>query len=345
MLQSMKWLGAAALVAVLAMGGPGAAEEANWADVKAMAATVKTITIYHNLPTPGDQGLLDALAAKFPNQNFEATRLTSTAMVQRLNAEFPAGVATADVVLTLWDDQLADWVDRGWVLKWTPPEAASMPAAYRFKDSIFAIQLYRELLLYNANRVAEADAPKDWMDLLDPKFKGRLGMNAPWRSVSIQGDIAFWQKNFDVPNLAERLKANGVTFFNGSAGVVQAIIRGDADVAVVAEPAIIGALADGAPIKPIYPASGLPFVTENVFVPKGAPNPEAGMVVANWLMSEEGQAALQEHLGSPGTRDGLAAPKLVPPNSGLSLEAMTDLLDPEIQKKIVDEFRTVFDVK
>ena len=53
-------------------------------------------------------------------------------------------------------------------------------------------------------------------------------------------------------------------FFSGSAGVVQAVVRGDVWIASLIDPAVITALADGAPIAAVYPDTGVPAALANV---------------------------------------------------------------------------------
>ena len=71
-----------------------------------------------------------------------------------------------------------------------------------------------------------ADAPKEWADLFDPKWKGKVAINPPWRSVSVQQIVAFWEDN-GIPDPAEKLKANDVRFFEGSGGIIQAVLRSE----------------------------------------------------------------------------------------------------------------------
>ena len=141
---------------------------------------------------------------------------------------------------------------------------------------------------------------------------------------------------------AKRLKDNGVRFFNGSAGVVQALIRGDIVVAAVIEPPGINAISDGAPVRISYPASVVPAVGTPCFVPAKCPHPEAGMVFLNWAMSGAGQASLQDKMGSPVTRPGMGDPKLVPGTAAQKIVLSSELLTPAKQKAMIDEWRQVF---
>jgi iron(III) transport system substrate-binding protein len=317
------------------------AQTADWDKVVEAANKHGHLNLTHNIPPPlGDQWVAEFNKA-FPKIAVEATRLGSSELMQRYNTEYPAGASQTDACLTLWDDTLLTWASNGWVKSWHPPEAAAFDPKYVIKDQLFVIQVIRSSLASNKTKVKDADAPKDWPDFFNPKWKDRIGMDPPWRSVAVQQMLAVWQEQ-GMRDVAKRLKENGVRFFNGSAGVVQALIRGDIWIGAVIEPPVVNALGDGAPVRVIYPDSAVPAIGTPAFVPAKSPNPEAGMVFLNWAMSVKGQGALQDVMGSPVTRPGLGDPKLVPGIAHQKIILSTELLNAEKQKAIIDEWRQVF---
>jgi iron(III) transport system substrate-binding protein len=333
------------MLLAMGLGSWAYAVDADWLAIEAAAKKVGKLTLYHNLPPPGDEGLIAAFEAAHPGMKVETVRLGSTAMMQRFEAETTAGVCPADALMTLYDETENRWIDNGWVLDWTPPEAAAFPPEFRHRDRLFTTQLYREAIIYNTTRIKPANAPRSYADLFDPKWKGKVGLNPPWRSVAAQGSIAFWEKHLGITGIAQRLKHNDVRFFSGSAGVMQAVLRCDVWIGSLIDPSVINALADGAPIAAIYPDSGVPAAPANVFVPAKAPSVAAGKLFANWLLSEQGQTALQDSAGSPAARPGVKAPKFVPPSSALKITLTPSLLTPDYQKAMLTEFRTIFNVQ
>jgi iron(III) transport system substrate-binding protein len=327
------------------LGRAAAAADADWSAIEAAAKTVGKLTLYHNLPPPGDEGLIAAFEATHSGIKVETVRLGSSAMIQRFEAETMAGVCPADALMILYDEAENRWIDNGWVMEWMPPEAAAYPPEFRHRDRLFTIQLFRDAIVYNTTRIKPADAPRSYADLFDPKWKGKVGLNPPWRSVAVQGSVAFWEKHLGITNIAQRLKDNDVRFFSGSAGVTQAVVRGDVWIATLIDPAVINALADGAPIAAVYPDSGVPAIPSNVFVPAKAPSAVAGKLFINWLLSEKGQTALQESAGSPAARLGVKPPKFVPTNSALKITLTPSLLTPDYQQAMLKEFRTIFNVQ
>lgn len=316
-----------------------------WKETEAAARKEGAVVLYHNFQPASAERIVAAFNADYPEITVGEVRLPSGAFYPRFAAEYAGGKSEADACSAAWDDRLHAWAKLGWMAEWQPPEAAQLPEASRFGSQMWGIQAVREMIIYNTRKVSAAEAPKDWPDLFDAKWKGRVGMNPPWRSVGPQLALAFLEKKLGIADAAERMKALDVRFFNGSAGVIQAAVRGDISVALLTDLPLNAALADGVPIKGVYPKSGVPYHPIVTFVPAKTAHPNAGRVIVNWLMSEKGQTAIQELSGAPGTRRGLKAPAHVPSNSQIPAVAGASLLDGETQKRIVDHWRSIFQVQ
>ena len=326
---------------VAAVAGPALAQATDMAAITAAALKQGKLNLLHNVPPPLGDLWIAEFSKAFPKIAVEANRLGSTEMMQRFGTEYQAGASEADLLITLWDDTLIKWSDQGWLRTWSPPEFAGIPAHLKTRDQLYITHFNRSCLVSSKTKIKEADAPKEWNDFFDPKWQGKIGMDPPWRSVAVQHMLAVWDQQGQ-KDIAKRLKANGVRFFNGSAGVVQAVIRGDITVAAVIDPPVISALNDGAPIRAIFPASGVPAVGNVMLMPAKAPHAEAGMVFLNWALSSAGQKALVATVGSPVVRPGSGAPSVVPGIEGQKIVLSSDLLTPAMQKAMIEEWRTVF---
>lgn len=318
-----------------------------WPNVEAAAKKEGKVALYHNLNPSGAELLANEFRKARPGIEVEMTRLGSAPLIQRFGTEFAAGRHLADVVITFPDDRIIEGMKAGWMTAWVPPELKPFPAAanHEGKNMMFNIQTSREAIIWNKQKVKPADAPREWADLFNPKWKGKVGMNPPWRSVAIQGVVAYWEK-LGLGDTAAKLKANEVRFFEGSGGVLQAVIRGDVHVAELTDVPLNTALADGAPIGFVYPKSGTVRSESYIFVASKAPHPNAGKVLVNWLLSEKGQVLLQTHAGLSGTRPGIPPMSHLPATSTLSnTHDADDLTPPAKQKEIVDHWRATFGVK
>lgn len=344
---------AAAFAASLALTPLAAAAQvsaptaAQWSAVTSAATKEGKVSVYHNINPSGAELLANEFRKDHPDLNLEITRLGSAPLISRFGTEFTAGRDIADVVITFPDDRVFAGMKAGWMAAWVPPELkAYAPAAnYKNQNMMFNIQTAREAIIWNKNRIKAADAPKEWSDLFDPKWKGKVGMNPPWRSVSIQGIVAYWEK-LGLGDTAAKLKANDVRFFEGSGGILQAVIRGDIYLSEITDIPLNTALADGAPIGFVYPKSGTTLSQGYIFLAGKAPHPNAGKVFTNWILSEKGQKLLQKFGGLSATRPGIPPLSHMPATSTLSnTHDGLELIPPAKQKEIVDHWRTVFGVQ
>jgi iron(III) transport system substrate-binding protein len=339
------WLGRAvpALVALaLTIGSAGAQ---SWPEVVEAAKKEGKVTFYNNLQPNGIEPLLQKFREAYPGIQTEHVRLGSNPLIERFQTEFSAGRHIADVLITFPDERIDEGFKQGWAEQWTPPELPNFAPELNNQNMAFTLQQAREAIIWNRTSVKPADAPKEWTDLFDPKWKGKVGMNPPWRSVAIQQIVALWEDK-GIPDSAEKLKANEVRFFEGSGGIIQAVIRGDVRVAELTDLPLNPLLDDGAPVGFIYPKSGTTLSSNIALVAKRAPHPNAAKVFLNWLMTKDGQELLQKYAGLPVTRKGAPPLSKLPATAQLSnVVDGAKILTPERQKKIVDHWRTVFGVR
>ena len=338
-------LAAASTGAALLAPKPAVAQGA-WNDVVEAAKKEGKLTLYHNIRPAGIDEILKRFRAAFPGIQAENVRLGSGPLNERFRTEFAAGRHIADVLITYTDDDVMKEVPN-WLLQWEPPEfKGNYPDAARVADGrLWGIMQVREAIIWNKNLVKDADAPKEWGDLFAAKWKGKVALNTPWRSISVQQMFAHWEE-LGFKDAAERMKANDVRFFEGSSGVIQAVVRGDAAVAHLTDIPLNSMLADGAPIGFTYPPSGTTTSDSVAGVAAKSARPNVGKVFVNWLMSKEGQALLVEHGGLAGTRKDAPALSHLPASS--TLPKVIDgakLLNPERQKAIIEHWRKVFGVK
>jgi iron(III) transport system substrate-binding protein len=318
-----------------------------WASIEAAAIKEGKVAVYHDLNPAGAELLANAFRKDKPGFELEMTRLSSAPLIERFATEFAAGRNISDVVITFPDERMFNCMKQGWMAAWTPPELKAFPATVNYKNQnmMFNIQSTREVLIWNKQKVKAADAPKEWTDLFDPKWKGKVGINPPWRSVVIQGIIAYWEK-MGLGDTAAKLKANDVRFFEGSGGVLQAVIRGDVQIAELTDIPLNPALEDGAPVGFVYPKSGTTVAKSYLFVTAKAPHPNAARVFANWLLTAKGQELLQKYGGLSATRPGVPPLSHLPATASLpNTEEGLELTPPAKQKQIIDHWRTVFGVQ
>ena len=106
-------------------------------------------------------------------QKFVTPRIRSDVMIDRLLTEERAGKYQADVVWIRLP-QLPVMLREGLLAKYTAIEDASIPERLKVGAEWRSLGNRLFQIMYNTKLVSEKDAPKNWEDLLDGKWKGKL---------------------------------------------------------------------------------------------------------------------------------------------------------------------------
>ena len=93
----------------------------------------------------------------------------------------------ADVWFGAPSETFARAANEGLLEPYRPSWAGQMPdEAYDAKDLWYGTYLTPEVIAYNSETVPAADVPKDWDDVLDPKWKGKIIIRDPIPSGSMR---------------------------------------------------------------------------------------------------------------------------------------------------------------
>jgi iron(III) transport system substrate-binding protein len=111
--------------------------------------------------------------------------LGSQEILERVQAE--RANPQADVWFGAPSDAFAARRGQGLLAPYRPTWAAAVPAEARDSlDRWYGTYRTPEVIAYNTRLVAAADAPRDWDDVLDPRWKGRVVIRDPVASGSMR---------------------------------------------------------------------------------------------------------------------------------------------------------------
>lgn len=281
--------GVIAGAAALAIGAlsPAAAQAQSWDEVVAAAKKEGKLTLYHNIRPAGIEVILQKFRAVYPTIQTEQVRLGSGPLNERFRTEFVANRHIADLLITYADDDVLKEIPN-WFAQWNPPEfQGNFPAAAKIAEGrMYAITQVRESIVWNKTLVKDADAPKEWADLLDPKWKGKVAFTDPANSGSAYTTVTMlvdlwgggetgWKK---VAALFKNLKV-----LNRSSLVFQGVGNGEYPLGISLEYAGPMWAAGGAPVKTIYPADGTLATMEGVAIVKNGPNPDSARAFVDYI--------------------------------------------------------------
>lgn len=182
----------------------------------------------------------------------------------------------------------------GYVLRWLPDTAKDYPPDYRDRDGFWtATNLYILTPGFNTSLVPKGSEPRTLAALLDPKWRGKMAWSAAASNSAGAGLIGTVLRDMGEEKgfafLRELSKQRIVNIGVAAREVLDQVIAGEYPIAlqIFNHHAVISAK-KGAPVDWIKmePATGTLSV---VAVHKDAPHPNAGKLLADFLISKEGQ--------------------------------------------------------
>jgi ABC-type Fe3+ transport system substrate-binding protein len=239
--------------------------------------------------------LANAFMKKYPFMKMTYWRAESEEIIAKISAEMRARNLVADLVEGTGVGDVA--VEANLTVPFFSPEIEAMPERYRDpRGNWTSTRVSYYSIAYNTRQVPADQVPKTYDDLLDPRWRGKLA----WRIGSSTGTPLFLSTirlsrgEEKAREYFQKLAAQKViNFGSGSARtLVDRVIAGEFAIAlnIFAHHPLISK-AKGAPVNSQL-MDPVPSTTGSMIVPKGVRNPHAAMLLADFILSREGQQIL-----------------------------------------------------
>ncbi|UUE28829.1 substrate-binding domain-containing protein (plasmid) [Rhodococcus qingshengii] len=264
--------------------------EGSWNDVVAAAEREGTVTLYSSQNTTILDSVKSAFHAKYPEITLEYVRGTDADLNPRVEMENKTGKGIADVHVVTDTAWIASAADSGSYSQELRGPSFDNPV-YQPDSSIKNNRMFLNVAAtfgLGWNTDAVATNLTDPRDVLDPKYKGRVGVVSPVGIASYVDLYRFYRENFG-DDFQQRLAAQEPRIYPSALGIAQALTSGEIVVAPMVQP-LVQEVKSGAPVNWTLPTPswGTPFYGHIASV---APHPNAAQVLADFLVSTEGQTA------------------------------------------------------
>jgi len=155
------------------------------------------------------------------------------------------------------------------------------------------------MMFYNTEMLTEEEAPKDWTDLADSKYKDLI-VSRDTVSSSIRSTLMSlvyqYEKDGKIDeawNYLKALDSNMKGYYSSQTLQFQAVGRKEAAISFAVQSAIIdGIEKNNMPLKIIDAKSGSPVITDGVAAIKNAPHPNAAKEFVEFVGSADIQAKI-----------------------------------------------------
>jgi iron(III) transport system substrate-binding protein len=285
-----KWLVASAFA--VAFAAPAVAQETTPAMVAAAEKEGKVVW-YTAVDVKVAEHIGKMFREQYPKIPLEVERAGSERVFQRINQEYQSNIKNVDVVNSSDASHFMFWKQQKWLAPHTPPDVQKFGAQYKDPEGYYAVwRATLSPIAYNTNLVKDADAPKGYQDLLDPKWKGKLVKAHPsYSGTSLTGTYALSKAlGWDY---FEKLSKNGVQQLQSTTAPPKSIASGERAVMVDGNEYNMFMEIDAkSPVKIVYAKEGTPFVTSPTAIFAAAPHPNAARVLQNFLYTAKAQQVL-----------------------------------------------------
>jgi iron(III) transport system substrate-binding protein len=273
----------------------------------------RTVLIVYS---PHGKELLEYLEKGFekvhPEIDVQWVDMGSQEVLERVRAEKPN--PQADV----WFGAPAEAFDRATkedlLQPYKPTWAAAVDTEAReARDNWYGTYLTPEVIGYNRDAVKDADAPKDWDDLIDPKYKGKILIRDPIASGTMRAifgaimarSIAQTGKPDAGYEWLRKLDANTREYVLNPTILYQKLGRQEGvitpwdmpDFATLEQRTRI-------PIKYVIPTSGTPLLVDGIAIVRGSKHPKEAQEYYEYVTTPEAMiAAADSFLRIPARKD------------------------------------------
>jgi iron(III) transport system substrate-binding protein len=250
-----------------------------------------TVVLYTSMNTKDSEPLVAVFQKKY-GIKVSLWRDHNEKVMERALAEARAGKFSVDVIETQGNEM--ERLSRAHIFErfYSPHFRDIPPQAFSKNGYYVADRINFFVVAYNTKLVKESDVPNTYEDLLDPKWAGKITIeptDVDWfasvaKAMCEQYGISYFRKLADTK---PQMRA-------GHTEIADLIAKGEIPLAITAYNHSVERLSTkGAPVrwKALSPTFGRPA---GIGVAGRAPHPHAAMLLADFVLSREGQQIIKD---------------------------------------------------
>lgn len=306
-------------VTVTDRGGGEARTPPGADDLLTLARSEGEVTWYTSITAQQAEKFVAKFEAKYPGVRVRLVRGGTFDLAERVQKGIMSGQPDADVLHVLDPAIFVALRQRGELFYYEPAEATAVPPEYKDPGYWTAARLVTVGLAYDPKRLAVAKAPQHWRDLLQPRWKGKIGLKDAQTAGSAYAQYYFLRERYGV-DYWQQLSRLKPRIYKTEDELLDAVRGGEILVAAgIMTGRIPGSAGAAHEPRTVLAKDGVPLIIGPVAILSRAPHRNGARLLVNFTLSPEGQAALRDLSGAYPTRSDVPAPQGWPALSTLPL--------------------------
>ena len=252
----------------------------------------------------------DAFKKRYPI-DIELVPARGSVVIRKIADESKAGIRYFDIHIGGSNSAVTGLLDEGVLEPFEPylilPEAKDPKNWWgghmwvdRAKRYIYTFQAYLTESMWRNETLVKTEDLRSYDDLLDPKWRGKLGILDPRTPGAGDSNWAYiWLVKGE--DYLKKLAAQNLVIGRDQRVLGESLAKGKIAVVVgLTYYSLLPFVTAGLPVKPVPPLKEGTYGTGgsgNVAIIKNPPHPNATKVFINWLLSKEGQEVTTKALG------------------------------------------------
>jgi iron(III) transport system substrate-binding protein len=264
-----------------------------------------SLVLYTSMTVDQAQKLNDAFRKKYPYIQIAMFRAVGERLLTKIMTEAQAGKFDFDVVQSA-ETQAYFLKRRNLLAKYFSPEAKNIQKGFFDSDGFWsAVYMMPNVIGYNTRMVKRTDVPKSDDDLLNPKWRGKIGMDGSkpewfaWKlkRMGEEKGLGYIRKLG-----AQELRLySGLTILTGLLAAGEFPLVFNTYIHNIEDTKRKGAPVDWVAQEPVFTKF------QPIALGAKAPHPNAAKLLVDFMLSEEGQKIFAS-FGRMPTRRGIATP-------------------------------------
>jgi iron(III) transport system substrate-binding protein len=231
------------------------------------------------------QALTKRFEAKYPFLKLEITRTSGENLLNRIRTEKLAGKILFDVVYGATVPLLPQV---GVLQPYSSPEASTYPSKFREPNDFWtAVSANYYVIGYNTRLVSRSEAPRDWVDLVDPKWMGKIALDP--EEFSWFGAMETYLGEKKATTLMRGLARQNIQWRKGHTTLAQLMAAGEYPIALVYAHGMEDLKRKGAPVEWVRTSRPIVVDLQPAAISAQPSHPNGARLFTDFLLSPEGQ--------------------------------------------------------